>query len=193
LKKSLISLTSAALLVTTISPSLSYASSIEPTNEKLTVNKQNHQNVISVQDALEIEQALIQSQINADDYINELTAEGILPTSATSPTAPGNQIITPSSKGSVSVKAISNAIKKHEKSIDSGIKGVINKLPLSKSAKKKLIGVFSVGGLLEVLSHYTGFVDDVEEFLTNVISDYTGLGKTTSNVIAKTITFFLPI
>lgn len=193
MKKSLISLTSAALLVATISPSLSYASIIEPTNEKLTVNKQNHQNVISVQDALEIEQALIQSQINADDYINELTAEGILPTSATSPTAPGNQIITPSSKGSVSVKAISNAIKKHEKSIDSGIKGVINKLPLSKSAKKKLIGVLSVGGLLEVLSHYTGFVDDVEEFLTNVISDYTGLGKTTSNVIAKTITFFLPI
>lgn len=156
------------------------------------MNKQNHQNVISVQDALEIEQALIQSQINADDYINELTAEGILPTSATSPTAPGNQIITPFSKGSVSVKAISNAIKKHEKSIDRGIKGAINKLPLPRSAKNKLIGVLSVGGLLEVLSHYTGFVDDVEEFLTNVISDYTGLGKTTSNVIAKTITFFLP-
>ncbi|RAS77477.1 hypothetical protein [Priestia endophytica] len=192
-------LLSTTLLVSTLSVSASSAA--VKYNSSVSDQSSTDTPALNEKEAQELEKKLQESGITSEadkesiveEVKKELEAEGIVVPGSPSQSQNNQGTITTFSKGSVSVKAISNAIEKHQKPIDRGIKGAVNKLPLPKATKARVISALSVGGLLKAISHYTGFVDSVEDFLSGIISDRTGLGKTPSDIIAKTITLFLPL
>ncbi|HDE0630836.1 TPA: hypothetical protein PB743_002721 [Staphylococcus aureus] len=88
------------------------------------------------------------------------------------------------------LKGLKSALSAKKAQINGAIKSAINKLPLSKSAKKKWIGVISVDGLIKYLNHITNFSGNAEDAIIGWLNSL-GVPNIVSTVIVKTISFFL--
>lgn len=98
------------------------------------------------------------------------------------------------SKGSVAIKASIDYMKAHKTKINNAIHAGIDKIPFVKKAtKNKWKAAITVGALTKAMSHYIDFADSVEDAISRAITDISPIPKTVADIIAKTISLFLPI
>ncbi|RFA33827.1 hypothetical protein CAI16_13295 [Virgibacillus dokdonensis] len=102
--------------------------------------------------------------------------------------------VEPASKGSVMIKATIDYMKAHKTKIDNGINTAIDKIPFVKETlKERWKEAVTVYALIEALSHYTDFTGTIEDAISGAITDISPIPGYVADIIAKTITFILPI
>ncbi|SFP69264.1 hypothetical protein [Salibacterium halotolerans] len=102
--------------------------------------------------------------------------------------------IEPRSKASIAIKQAVDYMKKNKEKIEDGIKAGIDKIPFIKQkVKEKWKEAVSIVAITEAMSHYVGFAESVEAAIAGAITDTTPIPESAANIIAKTVTFLLPI
>lgn len=102
--------------------------------------------------------------------------------------------VEPASKGSVMIKATIDYMKAHKTKIDNAINTAIDKIPFVKEKiKENWKEAVTVGALIKALSHYIGVTETVEEAISGAITDISPIPGYAADIIAKTITLFLPL
>ncbi|SDI31758.1 hypothetical protein [Alteribacillus bidgolensis] len=135
----------------------------------------------------------IQKGKNVEEQIDNLSYSEIEELSEEEMAEDSAEDVTIQSKGSIAIKQASKYLKDNTKKVDGWIDSAIDKLPVGSERKKTWKAAISVYSIAVVMDHYVGFVDSVEEAMTNAIVDTTPIPRWAANAIAKTVTLFLPI